>query len=73
MIGALLLLFGALPLFGGGMLFFIDFFFCKFTTGNSRGDYMLLRVICLGRFRSGIAAAFELLRSSKSKILDSDF
>lgn len=58
--------------FGG--IFIIDYFlFWRFTTGNSLGDYKLLLVICFGKLRSGIAAAFELFRSSKSNILDSDF
>jgi hypothetical protein len=56
--------------FGG--IFIIDFLFYKFTTGNSLGDYKLLLVICFGKLRSGIAAAFELFLSSKSNIFDSD-
>ena len=57
----------------GCTFFIIDFLFCRFCTGNSRGDCKLLLVSYFGRFRSGIAAAFELLRSSKSNIFDSDF
>ena len=56
-----------------GGFFIIVFLFYRVTTGNSLGDCRLFLVICLGRLRSGMAAAFELFLSSKSKILDSDF
>lgn len=54
----------------------IDFafgFLERFTTGNSLGLCILLLVICFARFLSGMAAAFELFLSSKSKIFDSVF